>query len=594
MISRPSELEALEAHCAAKAGGPYAWTRAVEGERAGEWHHLCPLCGDTLTLTAPGNGPAELTCRAPAPCDPERVRDVLRIVHADVQAGAALNGRGRVADVAVEAPPLPSFPVEALPSVLAEWVRATAGATQTPLDLAAGMALASLSTAALGTATVRCAPGWEEELALWIVCVLPSGERKSAVLRSALEAVREFERERVEEARPAVAREDARREALESRRKDLVRKVGAGKADPSELADVAVRLDAAGEQVLPRMLADDATPEALGGLLARHGSIGVIAAESALLDNLAGRYADGRANLHLACQAYSGEPTRIDRRGRDPEQLERPLLALGLCVQPHVLTRIAAEETMREQGFLARGVFLLPSSNVGARDTDPPPVPSPVAAGYRECVRRVAALRQTDTTDTTGHGGSSVGSVARSHEVTLRFSDDAARRFATMRAAHEPRLAPGYGDLAPVATWANRHPGRVARLAGLLHLAEHPPGRAIDAHTFAAAERIGEHLISHALAALAGDAQRQALERGVAWLDHQEKPTVTLRDLHRGPAGGGHGNVEQARRLADLLEQIGRLRRRPDPDPEPTGGRPPSATYDVLPPPPNAAKSEPA
>ena len=93
--------------------------------------------------------------------------------------------------------PLPPFPAEALPSSIADWAKATATATQTPVDLSAGMALSALSTAALSAATVRCAPGWEEELAFWAVCVLPSGERKSAVLRAALEPVREVEHDRL-------------------------------------------------------------------------------------------------------------------------------------------------------------------------------------------------------------------------------------------------------------------------------------------------------------------------------------------------------------------------------------------------------------
>lgn len=522
-----------------------------------EWEHLCPCCQATLTVTATDDGLALLDCLGEPACEPEAVRERLEELRAMVPASP--DGS------------LPPFPVDALPPALAEWVHATAIATQTPPDLAAGMALAALSTAALGSARVHCAPGWEEELVLWIVCVLPSGERKSAVLRSAVKPVQDTEREQVDQARPAIARERAGREALEAQYKALVRKVGDGKAGPGELADVAERLDTAGEPVLPRKLADDATPEALAGLLARHGSIGIMAAESALLDNLGGRYADGRANLHLACQAYSGESARIDRRGRESEHLERPLLALGLCVQPHVLRRIAADETMREQGFLARAGFLLPSSRIGSRDTDPLPVPDQVAADYHECIARVAAPE-----------GGSVGSVGLSPALTLSFSKEAAAAFRSMRAGHEPRLAPHTGDLADVATWANRHPGRVARIAGLLHLAEHSVEQSIDAKTFAGAERIGEYLAAHARAALAVDPMGDLIERTVAWLREQHEPTITVRDLHRGPAGGGKGSAESAHRLAERLERDGYLRRLRNSPASPGGGRPPSPTYEVL------------
>jgi len=532
-------------------------------------HTDCPLCGQAMRVQLHTD---RLDANCYGGCDPEPALGALGEYDRGrlfVELRNELRKLPAVSHTGAPEPapaPLPEFPVDALPAALADWVRATATATQTPLDLAAGMALAALSTVALAAATVRCAPGWEEELALWIVCVLPSGERKSAVLRSALEPVRELERERIAEARPAVARKAAEREGLEAQRKSLVRKVGDGKADPSELADVAERLEAAEEPVLPRLLADDATPEALGGLLARHGSIGVLAAESALLDNLAGRYADGRANLHLACQSYSGESARIDRRGREPEHLERPLLALGLCVQPHVLRRVAANETMREQGFLARGAFLLPSSNVGSRDTDPPSVPFGTVAAYHECVRSVG----------------SVGCVGMSQGFTLKFTDEATEDFRTWREAHEPRLDPLGGDLAPIATWAGRHPGRVARLAGLLHLAEHPPAEPITAETFAAAVAIGEHLAVHALAALADDPQAAVDERAVAWLARRGASTVTVRELHRGPVGGGHGSAQPAHGTAERLEREGHLRRLPDPPATAEGGRPPSPTYEVL------------
>lgn len=500
-----------------------------------------------------------------------------RIAHlaGDLERIASGNGAGATA-------PLATFPVDALPSPIADWVRAAATATQTPVDLPAGMALAALSTAALGAATIRCAPDWEEELAAWLVCVLPSGERKSAVLRAAVEPIRELERERLESARPAIVRKRAERDALQARRKALMRKIGEGKATPDDLGDVAEQLEQLGEPVLPRMLTDDATPEALAGLLALHGSIGILAAESALLDNLAGRYAEGRANLHLTCQAYSGEPTSIDRRGRDPEQLERPLLSLGLCVQPHVLRRLTADETMREQGFLARVAFLLPESNVGARDIDPPPVDAEITSRYRECVRRVAGLRLADTTDQTGREGDSVGSVSVSQDPTLTFSSDAAEAFRDWRAAHEARLAQAIGDLAPVAAWANRHPGRVARIAGLLHLVEHRREQPIRAETFHAAARVGEYFVEHALAALTEDPVRAAAERAREWLLERPQSVVTVRDLHRGPVGGGRGSVARARQVVNLLERESFLRRRSDPVPDPAGGRPPSPSYDVL------------
>ncbi len=475
-------------------------------------------------------------------------------------------------------PPAPEFPVDALPAVLAEWVDATSRATQTPAALAAGMGLCAASAAALGSGIVVCAEGWEEELALFIVPVLASGERKSAVVKSATAPLRAVERERLEEARTVIAQAQAERDALDARRQQLVRDVGKGKGDVDELQEVIERQAALQEPVAPRLLADDATPEALAGLLAQHGQLGILAAESALFDNLTGRYSDNsQPNVHLACQAYNGEETRIDRRNRPAEHLPRPLLSLGLAVQPHVLEALTRNAVLSGQGFLARVVFLVPETKLGRRDLDPPAVPAAVHAEYRDMLRRLAERNRTDTTQP---DGDSVGSVAPSGRLVL--GDAAAKAFRAFRREHEPRLDPAHGDLAPIGAWAAKHPGRVARLAGLHHLIDGVTGRAISGEAMHAAIRIGECLIEHAQAALLShEHERRRFERAVAWVATVPSGRFSVRELHRGPLGA-HGQVDDAHALADELEERGYIRPLPAP---PTGqpGRPPSRRYEVNP-----------
>src|SRR5262249_34099361 len=79
--------------------------------------------------------------------------------------------------------PPPQCPREALPESLGAWVSAVATTTQTPADLAAGMALGAISASVIGKARVRVREGWDEELCAYVACVLPSGERKTPVVR---------------------------------------------------------------------------------------------------------------------------------------------------------------------------------------------------------------------------------------------------------------------------------------------------------------------------------------------------------------------------------------------------------------------------
>jgi len=107
---------------------------------------------------------------------------------------------------------------------------------------------------------------------------------------------------------------------------------------------------------IPRLLADDATPEAAASLLAEQGgTLAIISAEGGIFDIIAGRYSPKAApNMDLWLKGHSGDPLRVDRKGRPPEHIPRPALTLGLMIQPTVLGAIAANHQFRGRGFLAR------------------------------------------------------------------------------------------------------------------------------------------------------------------------------------------------------------------------------------------------
>jgi hypothetical protein len=470
------------------------------------------------------------------------------------------------------------FPTDALPGEIAAWVAAISEESQTPPDLAAIAALGVLSAAAMGSAVVDCGT-WTEELTLYLLVAMPSGDRKSTVLRAAVKPLRDLERERRDAAAPAVSELRTRRDVLEVRKRKLTKAAGelpdaeARTTAEAELGDVDEQLAEIGEPVLPRLLADDLTPEALGGLLAQHGSIAVLAAESAFLDNLAGRYSDNGANLHLVCAAYHGESTTIDRRNRDPEIIDRPLVSVALAVQPHVLSALIDHPIARAQGLVSRFAYSLPTTELGRRRIDADQAPAEIHAAWGRVVRRVADRNDTNR--------SSVGFVSVSQEtilgISLSLGSRAAELLHELRAEQEPRLAET-GDLRPIADWAARHPGRVARMAGLLHLAEHPPTDPIGEDTMLAALRIGDYFLAHGIAALTGpDALTR---RALQWLTGRGQPTVSVRDLQRGPMGG-RGTADEAAHLAEDLVQYGTLRAILTQHSGP--GRPPSPTYEVHP-----------
>jgi Protein of unknown function (DUF3987) len=300
--------------------------------------------------------------------------------------------------------PLPRLDPADLPCPVREWAEAIAAAYQVPLELPAGMALAALSAAVAGKVRVRVDADWIEELCLYVAVVLPSGERKSPVVREASEPLKAWEREEAEGRREEVARGQAARDLLEKRleaaKRDASRRGSDAKAEATrieaeeQMYRLAEELGRSRPPVLPRLLADDATPEALTSLLADHNRIAVLSDEGGLFDVLAGRYSDGIANLDAVLKAHDGGTIRVDRKGRPAEFVERPALTLAFAVQPEVLESVRGNRAMRGRGLLARFLYFLPTTDLGRRDLTPPPVPAEVRAAYAERLRSLLSYPQ--------------------------------------------------------------------------------------------------------------------------------------------------------------------------------------------------------
>jgi replicative DNA helicase len=147
------------------------------------------------------------------------------------------------------------------------------------------------------------------------------------------------------------------------------------------------------------------------------------------------------------------------------------------------------------------------------------------------------------------------------------------------------------GRFGAIKEWGNKQPGRVARLAGLLHLATQPDPshRQINVATITAACQLGEYFEAHALATydLMGTLpELEGARRILAWVRRKRLATFTERDaaqaFRAGSAGRFFGTLEDVRACLCLLLEHGYLRRgisaaRGGP------GRPPSPSYQVHP-----------
>jgi replicative DNA helicase len=536
-----------------------------------------------------------------------RVIDLgIRLAHSDADPAVLAQLAGELADTTTGldgrgwAPPsplgvageVPRFPVDTLPSWLGDYVAAVATATQTPPDLAGMLALAVLATITAGAVEVQPRPGWREPLCLFIAVGMDAGTRKSSVFTALTRPVAEFEHQQATAALPAITETITLRRIADQAAAHA--EAAASKAPIDQLEErqaeaIARAADAANLTVppLPRWLVDDATPEALAGLLATYGRIALLSPEGDVFDQMAGRYNQAAGpNLGVYLKGHAGDLLKVDRRGRPPEYVQTPCLTIGLTVQPEVLRGLDSRPGFRGRGLLARFLYSLPPSLVGHRQPGPPHVPEPVADRYTLELQALAASLATST----GNEGPALLALDReAAELLLAFERDL-----------EPRLAADCGDLAYLAGWAAKLAGATCRLAALLHLAEHLRegwAQPISRETFAAAIRLADYLIEHARAVfdLMGADQRIDDARWLLdWIDRTGRGQFSRRDAHRATPRGRFPKATDLEPVLRLLEEHGYLRRvDPEPSQDPRGrGRPASPRFLVNPSPRAAEMTE--
>jgi replicative DNA helicase len=471
---------------------------------------------------------------------------------------------------------IPVFPVDMLPTPIANMVRAISEATQTDPAMAATSALSVLSASTGGHAEIQIRSGWQEPLNTYSVTILFPGERKSAVQRAMARPLNDVERQLTEEGRDARLAAETRKQvatkAAEKRRQTAATAMAKGQPGDSMADAIAAAIAADEIQVppAPRLVADDITPEAAGSLLADQGGrLAIISAEGGIFGIIAGRYNNDKVNMDLWLKGHSGDELRVDRKGRPPEYVPRPALTVGLMIQPMVLSTIAANREFRGRGLLARFLYSCPAQMVGRRRIGVPVTPD-IEKAYTAVVSVLAkGLAER------------VGCPA-----VLTLTESARAALEKIETEVEPTLA-GDGELTALADWGAKYVGAIARIAGNLHLAEHGPVEGLRTEvtekTILAAARIGAYFKACAINAFTEMGADRTTTDAVYLLDRIARlgqDEVSERDLFT------IGSRARFKKKGDLIPVLQRLVDHsylaPMPA-RPSGGRPPSPRYKVHP-----------
>lgn len=337
-----------------------------------------------------------------------------------------------------------AFPIEHLPSILREIANSVSDVTQTPVDAAGLASLAMISAAAARKFYIPLADGagWKEQNNLYMVIAMPPGERKSAVFSLLAKPILDYEKE------------------LQKDR-------------------------------LQRLVADDATPQALAELLdANNERMAVLSTEPGLFDMLSYKQYGKPVNLDVHLKGFTWDRLTIDRKRDVPIILEQPCLTMCLFAQPSALNGLP--ERLVGRGLLGRFLYALPPSRRGHRSIDIKSVPSELYAQYAELLNRLLKFDPSEP-------------------IPITLSKEASDSFREYRSGFEPNLQEG-GELSHdfLSSWTERLPGQLLRIAVTFHtVLETQQGnlhvdkinRVISGETMDHALAFSEYLIEHAKAA---------------------------------------------------------------------------------------------
>ena len=262
-------------------------------------------------------------------------------------------------------------------------------------------------------------------------------------------------------------------------------------------------------------------------------------------------------------KSYSGDRIRVDRKGRESETINNPVLTMLLSVQDNVLEGLMRNEAFRSRGLTGRMLYCKPKSKVGTRHFDTPDLPKTMEIEYMKLILSLLKIPVPPN----------------GCPQEIRLSPKAYRCVKDFFDWVEPKLP---HELEHMDGWGGKFVGTTLRIAGLLHCVQHGAAAgkvAISSDTITNAIKIGRYFLKHALCAyslMGADKALRGAKHILRKLQGQEKRELTKYQIHR-LCRGEFPKAEDVVPVVELLIEHGYLKERTYP--APTGGRPRASGY---------------
>jgi len=445
-----------------------------------------------------------------------------------------------------EMPAGEQFPTAAMGDILGGAVKGIADKIQCAEGLAGAsvLAVASLAAQALADCIIP-ATGQSRPLSCFLVSIAVTGDRKSSSDGEAMAPVRQREkalREIYEQALP-----DYRRA---KRAHDVA--VANAEKTKGDWREIEAAMRAVGDEpiapLLPFLTCDEPSLEGLHKLFERgQPAMGLFSDEGG---GFLGGYSMGAENRLRTLAGLSlfwdGGTVRRIRAGDGASALVGRRLSLHLMAQPGAAAGLLCDAVAMDQGFLSRVFVSAPPSLAGLR------LQKPIGPETESALRRYnsAILEMLERPLPLAEGASNCIEPRR-----LAFDERAAAAWLRLCDAIEKKLGAG-GAYEPIRGFANKLAEHVARLAGVLTIAENPEAGAISADALARAVALGDYFAGESLRLIESAAASPDVvnaEKALQWLQASGRQTFGLACLYQfGP--NAIRDAASARKAIEILE----------------------------------------
>lgn len=445
--------------------------------------------------------------------------------------------------------PVPPFPTEVLPAVLAHFVEEGARAFRCPPDYLALPALVLAGAAIGATRVLQLKPGWREGCRFYAVIVGDPGQKKSPVLAAVAEPFHRRQQAlaaEYEEAKRRYYQDRAKYEVELARWEEGVRR--AAKQGGPEPGD---KPEEPHPPVMESCYTTNVTVEALAGLLRDNSrGLAILPDEATAWVRSLNQYKAGGkgADRDFYLSLWSGKPVKVDRRSlREPIFVPHPCASLVGAVPPDLLGELTDEQG-REDGFIHRVLLVYPDPVPGGWSEDA------ISPQTREAYLRLfEALWRL---------APAVNEAGQPEPLEVTFTPDGKEAWVRWDNEHHQEMsAPDFPEQLK-GPWAKLE-AYCARFTLVIQVVRHVTGEAdseqVDALSVASAAALVEYLKAHARRVyrrLRATREDKLVEAVIGWAQAKKLTRVTARQIYRDEVAGIR-TASEAEAVLRLLEDRG-------------------------------------